>query len=153
MTGDASTTPDAAALTKRVLLVEDASLTSEGVVIELKKRRIACDVAQSLAEAVAFLTTRAYPLVSLDLMIPEITPERAPSLPDLQCGLGLLAKIRGGEFEKHGTPRDVPVYVLTCVLESEARAQLSELAPVEVLTKPTPVRVLAEKIRLHLEEE
>ena len=142
---------------RRVLIVDDEPLSVEGPKLELQRRGIEAELAHTIAATRRLLAKVPYDALLLDLMLPlEEMSEPKADPPRARHGLDLFASIRDGEFEgRGGTGRDVPVFVITA-LGAEAQDVLDEcrrrFAPTDVLLKPLRSVLLAETVRLALEE-
>ena len=138
-----------------VLLVEDELPTSLGLQAELRKRGFAVDIAKSASEASKCLSNRIYSAIVLDLILPNDDPpsEASPlSKGSSQwAGVEVLRRIRHGEFAAKGSPSNVPVFVLTCVLAEDTRKEIDALAVEEFFSKPEDLSIVAERIKLFLQ--
>jgi CheY-like chemotaxis protein len=140
---------------KLVLIVEDESLTSDGLVVELKQRQLECHLAKDFGEAIQLLGAHGYDAILIDLMLPEgtfrmVTQSMAP-MRNENFGVQLMRNIRNGQFEETGTKRDTPIFVLTAIIERVVRDEVSKLNPEQMFTKPEVPAYIAEHIKLCLE--
>ena len=142
---------------RRILIIEDESLTSDGLVVELKQKQLECDVARDFAQAVQLLGSRTYDAAVIDLMLPEgisqtVAEPMAPTTNE-HFGVQLMRGIRGGRFDRTGTKRDTPIFVLTAIIEKAVRDEVFKLNPEEMFTKPEVPAYIAEHIKLCLEDQ
>ena len=144
-------------MSKHILIVDDEALSVAGPKLELAKRGFVADIASTVDDARKLLATVAYDAVLLDLMLPLAAlgePKTDP--PRAKHGADLFRSIREGEFaEPAGTGVEVPVFVISA-LGAEAQDALDEcrrdFSPMDVFLKPLRSILIAETMRLALEE-
>ena len=137
----------------KLLIVEDERKTYEGWLTALQHRNIDADVAVDSDQAIKKLGSHAYPLIILDLMLPQGAKNSpAPEISRYDVGIEILARIRKGDFAKTGTLTDVPVVVITAIAESGVMEKLRCLNAESIYTKPESARMLAEHAKILLEQ-
>ena len=140
----------------KVLVVEDERNAWGGTKRELEERGMAVDIAENAQEASRLLRERRYDAVVLDLNLPpgeETAPsvEREP-IPAYYAGVTLFEQLRQGAFADQGTLSAVPVFVITGVHNHLAKERVDRLKPENYFAKPLAPLVVAEHVKLHLED-
>ena len=137
----------------RALVVDDEWMSVARLCAELRARGIEVDEARTRDEALDRLRKYPYRVVILDLMLPERSVgDLRHDLPSPEHGIAVLQAIRHGDFP--GVSAQVPVFVVTG-LGPEAMSVLEEaygLGADAVFGKPVTPMVVAERVRLHLED-
>lgn len=154
--GHRQSTPPEGDANALVLVIEDEENASEGLVVELRARGMDGKVATSFEEASEALATCCPSAIVLDLMLPD---GKAGGDHAKQCdpqgehfGVCLLRLIRSGHFESSGLSRQIPVFVLTAVVDDKTIADVLALEPTEIFSKPESPMSVAEHIKLSLED-
>jgi len=140
----------------RVLVVEDERNAWGGTKRELEKRGMGVDIAENAQDASRLLRERRYDAVILDLNLPpgegnSPSVETEPT-PAHYSGVTLFEQLRQGKFSDRGTLSTVPVYVITGVHNHLAKERVDRLKPESYFAKPLAPLVVAEHVKLHLEE-
>jgi two-component system, OmpR family, response regulator TctD len=112
----------------RLLLVEDTSDMAEAVMIRLGRLGIACDLAQTLADARGFLDVQGYDVIVLDINLPD------------GVGTELLQEMRAAGDR-------TPVLMLTAQFSVDDRVSSLNLGADDYLVKPFDQRELEARIQ------
>lgn len=112
----------------RLLLVEDTSDMAEAVMIRLGRLGIACDLAQTLADARGFLDVQGYDVIVLDINLPD------------GVGTDLLQEMRAAGDR-------TPVLMLTAQFSVDDRVSSLNLGADDYLVKPFDQRELEARIQ------
>jgi CheY-like chemotaxis protein len=139
----------------RVLVVDDEPITVEGVILQMEKRGLLVDCAETQAEAIRKLGVVRYSAVLLDLMLPKYEVgelQRDPPRPE--HGVDVLQRIRNGEFGPSGTPKDVRVYAISALgaEQIELLNRVRQCGVEKTYGKPVSPILVAETIRMALED-
>lgn len=139
---------------RKVLIIEDERKTSEGWVQELSDRGIEADVATNPDEANEKLRAHRYQVIVLDLMLPQGSKSVfGTETSRYDVGVEILRSIRDGEFGPSSTTHDVPVIIVTAVTEASVMEKIRCLNAERIYTKPESPRVVAEHVKILLEEK
>lgn len=114
-------------MSTKVLLVDDEEGFVEVLALRLRARGIAASTATTVKEALRKVEQESYDVVVLDLMMPEMD------------GLKLLSIL------KMKNP-DLPVIVFTADFAPERLKEAMELGALDVIPKPTDLRILTRTI-------
>jgi len=134
---------------KKLLVIEEERERNRAMEDLLKEEEVlqAYDWAITGNEAWGFLSDNSYAAVSFDIMVKKGDgPNIVEQVMRKQMGLFLLRKLRGGAFENHGTPRDVPVVVFSAITNEEDIKEIKGLLGANgfFFQKPfDPIQVLA----------
>lgn len=109
------------------------------------------------AEAWESLQSTKYDMVLLDIMLPPDHGEGVSAFAGvkrLDMGLHLLKKLRAGEFETQGTPRDTPVVVVSAVPGVDRWNRIKEFVGNDqrCLVKPVSPYDVVEAVKQALEK-
>jgi CheY-like chemotaxis protein len=140
----------------KVLVVEDEANAWVGVKRELEKRGMQVTIAQTAQDASRRLREQRYDAIVLDLLLPAGAPS-APkgdedSIGSTYLGIALFEELRRGAFADQGTSSTVPVFVVTGVDNPHAKDRVDRLKPEYHFVKPLAPFVIAEHVKLHLED-
>ena len=112
----------------RILIVEDAADVSGAVCASLEKDGFACDVSETVADALASLFVYDYALVILDIGLPD------------GSGLDVLREMRRRE-------QATPVLMLTASFAVDSRVNALDSGADDYLVKPFDMRELKARAR------
>ncbi len=115
---------------QRVLVVEDEAATAETIALYLRNEGLLADVARTGSAAREHLAGKAYALVILDLMLPEVD------------GLTLCREIRESS--------DVPVIMVTALGQEQQKITGLDLGADDYVVKPFSPRELMARVRARL---
>ncbi|KEP69250.1 chemotaxis protein CheY [Thioclava dalianensis] len=118
----------------RILIVEDAGDVAEVVAIRLGKTGMACDLAESCAEAEDCLAVQRYDAVVLDINLPD------------RNGTELLRDMRARGDR-------TPVLMLTALFSVDDRVSALDLGADDYLVKPFDQRELEARLRALMRRE
>jgi CheY-like chemotaxis protein len=124
-------------MTIQVLWVEDepSSLRYERKVAEQAGWQITS--ANTVSKALDLIRDNTFDLVVADIILPRNDLERQQGFVDPDAGIQMLEAIRDSN-RTSGTPRSVPILVVTAVVSIEQKAKIVKklLAPRYYLSKP-----------------
>lgn len=118
----------------RILIVEDATDMAEAIVTRLARSGMACDLAETVAEAQGFLAVQRYDALVLDINLPD------------GLGTDLLRKLRNKGDR-------TPVLMLTALFSVDDRVSALDLGADDYLVKPFDQRELEARLRALLRRE
>jgi two-component system response regulator TctD len=118
----------------RLLIVEDATDMAEAIVTRLARSGMACDLADSIAEARAFMDVQRYDALVLDINLPD------------GLGTDLLRELRNKGDR-------TPVLMLTALFSVDDRVSALDLGADDYLVKPFDQRELEARLRALLRRE
>ena len=118
----------------RILMVEDARDLAEGVVAQLGRSGILCDLATSLEEARDFRAVQRYDALILDINLPD------------GSGLSLLREVRAAADR-------TPVLMLTALSAVDDRVVALDQGADDYLVKPFDQRELEARLRALVRRE
>lgn len=118
----------------RILMVEDARDLAEGVVAQLGRTGILCDLATSLEEARDFRAVQRYDALILDINLPD------------GSGLSLLREVRAAADR-------TPVLMLTALSAVDDRVVALDQGADDYLVKPFDQRELEARLRALVRRE
>lgn len=118
----------------RILMVEDARDLAEGVVAQLGRSGILCDLATSLEEARDFRAVQRYDALILDINLPD------------GSGLALLREVRAAADR-------TPVLMLTALSAVDDRVVALDQGADDYLVKPFDQRELEARLRALVRRE
>ncbi|WLD57917.1 response regulator [Salinispirillum sp. LH 10-3-1] len=118
----------------RILVVEDDPDVAHLLMIMLNEAGYDCDTAYSGNDALRMLDETRYDLVSLDLMLPDIS------------GLDIIGTLR-----RQTATRDLPIVVVSAKVEQGKLAIGGDVSHLDWLTKPIDQKHLIEVIQRQLE--
>jgi len=111
----------------KVLLVDDEAIFVEVLALRLRARGIAASTATTAKEALRKVEEESYDVVVLDLMMPDMD------------GLKVLNILKT-------TNPNLPVIVFTADFAPERLKEAVELGALDVIPKPTDLRILTRTI-------
>lgn len=122
---------------KRVLFIEDEPFTVEPLATMLRERGYTVELIVDLTEAARLLSSQRYSLLILDIMLPHngiIEQSTSPK----KSGIAFAKMLRVGGTKDHnmGINADLPVVVLTAVMDPSSISEIRELKPAGLLRKP-----------------
>lgn len=118
----------------RLLIVEDATDMAEAIVTRLARSGMACDLAENIAEAQAFLDVQQYDALVLDINLPD------------GLGTDLLRDLRS-------RGNRIPVLMLTALFSVDDRVSALDLGADDYLVKPFDQRELEARLRALLRRD
>jgi two-component system response regulator TctD len=118
----------------RILIVEDATDMAEAIVARLARSGMACDLAETVSEAEAFLAVQRYDALVLDINLPD------------RLGTDLLRDLRNKGDR-------TPVLMLTALFSVDDRVNTLDLGADDYLVKPFDQRELEARLRALLRRE
>lgn len=118
----------------RVLVIDDEPHLMSFLLERMKEKCRSVDISTSEWDAAAALAGQKYDAVLLDIMLPPGRPcEGNEDDSPLLAGARLLTKIRTGAM--NGTPKDVPVVVITAFSDPMMMRSISERGVTALLEK------------------
>lgn len=118
----------------RILIVEDATDMAEAIITRLARSGMACDLAETVAEAEGFLAVQRYDALVLDINLPD------------GFGTDLLRDLRSKGDR-------TPVLMLTALFSVDDRVSALDLGADDYLVKPFDQRELEARLRALLRRE
>ena len=130
---------------KRILFVDDEDWSVTPYFPKLQDANVDVDLAKDGDEALGLLQNNKYDLLVLDIMLPpgskigkQVEPRKAGAI--------LLQLIRQGEVPNMKTSTQVPVVIVTAVIDHQLAENLKPLAVTEVFQKPAPFDEVTDKL-------
>jgi len=123
---------------KRVLFIEDEAFTVKAFVKYLNEfEDYNVELLEDLTEAVRLLSIHKYDLIILDIMLPHngiIDEKVSPK----KSGIAFARALRQGRVAGHNVAEnaDIPLLVLTAVVDPRSTREIKMLKPAGILRKP-----------------
>lgn len=132
-------------MSKRILFVDDEDWSVTPYFPKLMDEKVEVDLAKDGDEALSLLQKNKYDLLVLDIMLPpgntigkRIEPRKAGAI--------LLQLIRQNEVPNMKTSPQVPVVILTAVIDYTLSESIKELEITEIFQKPASFDEVTEKL-------
>ena len=141
----------------KCLFIEDEIIKPvdiDPILRRLKTEGFEIDTAEDGTEAMKKLHSERYDVILLDINLERGINQSLQAVRRAEVGLNVLQRIRRGEFEEAGNPKDIPVVVLSAVILVDVMAQIRELILEEYyLIKPKDPATVADAVKRAVQKQ
>ncbi len=132
-------------MSKRILFVDDEPLSVSAYFEILEDQNIEIDLAEDGNQAINRLQSQKYDLVVLDV---QFTPGEmmGENIEPRRAGAELLALIRKNKIVDLSTPPNVPILILTAVMDQRLLEEIKDLKVDGLCSKPIVFQKVVETV-------